>query len=93
MTDEFDRLFAKVRKDVDAELARIGSESVEIAKARGNYKDNTGHLRASNRYTVENGRLTIENTAEYAALVEARGYDVMESGFIHAKEAVRKLKV
>lgn len=67
----------EVHGEVRAYLEDLGQRSVNYAKEHGSYKDVTGHLRASNKYEATDTVLTVENTAEYASYVEARGYDVI----------------
>lgn len=78
-------------QSINKELESVGEQSVEYAKEYGNYHDVTGNLRASNQYEVTNGTLKIQNTAEYAADVEARGSDVITGAFLNAEKLLREV--
>lgn len=79
IVSEFDKAFALKRQEVKRHFEKIGAEAVEHAKRSGNYRNRTGNLRRSNRYHATESTLTIENTADYASDVEARGYNVLSA--------------
>lgn len=87
-TDDFD-FEREVMQDVMAKMAEVGEEFVEEAVSEGNYHDVTGHLRASNYYHVGEDGLELGNSADYASVVEARGYEVCST---FALRALSKLK-
>lgn len=81
--------------DVIAIEKAIGQESADYAVAHGNYRDNTGLLRRSNKYKAEKSGLTLYNDAEskgtkYAELVESRGYEVLSSAALHAEKRLKE---
>lgn len=80
----------KYEQGIIDELKKVGEQSVEFAKEFGNYHDVTGHLRASNQYEVTNGTLKIQNTADYAEEVEARGQDVITGAFLNAEKLLKE---
>lgn len=90
ISEQFERSFEELRQEVNQTFDRIGQEVVASAVKNGNYKDRTGHLRRSNKYSVENDELTIRNDAEYATQVEAKGYDVL-SGSVEEIKTKYKL--
>lgn len=87
---DVDKVFAKVRNEVRQEFDRLGREGVEYAKENGNYHDVTGNLRRSNQYRASEDELVLENTAEYASHVEARGKDVISGAFLHVQSLIEK---
>jgi hypothetical protein len=69
-----------------------GQEAVDYAIANGAYKNRTGKLRASNRSGViedENITLELENTADYASFVEAKGFDVLTGALLNAEDRLK----
>ena len=59
----------------------------DYAYCNGAYKNRTNRQRAYNRSEViegENISLELENTAEYASFVEAKGYDVLSGAFLNS---------
>ena len=67
------------------EMRKAGEAAVEYNKEHGDYRNRTGHLRASNYYEVDESGLTVGNSAEYAGYVEARGYMVCSEGALLAE--------
>lgn len=53
----------------------VGDEAVKDAKANHTYQNRTGNLESSNDYDVDKDGLTLDNTADYASYVEAKGFD------------------
>lgn len=80
----------EVHGEVRAYLENLGQRSVDYAKEHGSYKDVTGNLRASNKYEATDTVLTVENTAEYASYVEARGYDVISGAKLYIRSELDK---
>lgn len=72
-------------EDVMEEMRRAGEAAVEYNKEYGDYRNRTGHLRASNYYEVNEDGLIVGNGAEYAGNVEARGYMVCSGGALLAE--------
>lgn len=79
---DIDAIPGKVR----AKFEEAGRDGVEYAKAHGNYKNRTGHLRASNGYRADEKGLEMYNDADYASNVESRGYDVISGAYLHTVE-------
>lgn len=87
---EFDKAFARMQEEVKGKMDELGRRAVETAKAKGSYHDVTGNLRRSNTYTASKDGLVVENTANYASEVEARGLDVLESARLMVMEELAK---
>lgn len=81
-----DKAFEDFQKELHNELTKAGEAAVRVNRENGNYRDRTGHLRASNYYEVEEDGLEIGNDADYAANVEARGYMVCSEGALLAEQ-------
>lgn len=79
---DIDKELSQAEEYVRSEFTAAGKLAVEYAKEHGNYKDHTGHLRRSNKFIATSKSLTIENTADYASNVEAKGYDVLSGAFL-----------
>lgn len=86
---DVDQFFQDGEWEVEKKMIDVGDESVKYAEEHGTYQDHTLNLRTSNKFDVDKDGLTLENTAEYASYVEAKGFDVLSSA---ALEAERKLK-
>lgn len=87
---EFDELERTFHGEVTSEMQSAGQAGVDYAVRNGSYKNRTGRLRKSNKSSVTDNKSTIdlemENTAEYASYVEAKGYDVLSGGFLETKK-------
>lgn len=87
---EFDAQEAELRREIASQMQSDGQAGVDYAVKHGSYKNRTGKLRKSNTSLVsDNGQtidLAMENTAEYASHVEAKGYDVLSGGFLETKK-------
>lgn len=79
---DVERELSNAKTYVKGEFEAAGELAVEYAKEHGNYQNRTGKLRKSNKYKATSKRLTIENTADYASDVEAKGYDVLSGAFL-----------
>lgn len=82
--------FKQARELVRREMERTGREAVAYAKEHGNYRDRTGVLRQANRYTVTEDVLTLRNDTDYAADVEAKGYDVLSGAALFAEQRLKE---
>lgn len=116
--DEFNEGLNQIKLAVKRDMQYIGETYTAVAKENGNYKDQTGNLRAANGYgIIENcivteadaGRsetvsgiqqessksadmeLIVGNGMEYCSFVEARGYDVVSTGFLEAEKLAKGL--
>lgn len=73
-------------REVMDEMARAGEAGVRHNIENGNYRNRTWNLRRSNFYSVDEDGLTVGNSADYAADVEARGYMVCSEGALLAEQ-------
>lgn len=87
---DFSEAWEDFLAQVDSAVAKVGEVAVDYARENGQYRDVTGRLRRSNRFSVENHGLTLENTAPYAADVEARGLDVIGGAALFACGELKK---
>lgn len=87
---DVNRAFRDFDQAVDEAVDTVGQDSVEYAKASGEYHDVTGNLRASNEYEVVNHGLRLVNTAEYASDVEARGENVLGYAALYAEGMLKQ---
>lgn len=89
--------FSEIHKSFQQEVNRalrdmetIGQEAVDHAKRTGDYKDRTGHLRASNKSSVSLRGVALYNDAEYADYVESKGYNVCATSALFLEDRLRK---
>lgn len=70
-------------------------EAVAYAVEHGNYQDQTGTLRKSNKYKVEDIEVELYNDAEspqgynYASNVESKGYEVLSSAALQLEKNLK----
>lgn len=76
--------------EVEKKMIDVGDEAVKFAEEHGTYQDHTLNLRTSNKFDVDENGLTLENTAEYASYVEAKGFDVLSGAALHAEKELKK---
>lgn len=85
---------AEVRQTVD----KVGDEADDYDVKHGDYQDQTGTLRKSNRHEVDaKGNLTLINDAasesgfNYASNVESKGYQVRSGGALYAEKRLKEI--
>lgn len=88
---DVDDFFDEGEWEVEKTMIDVGDEAVKDAEENGNYQDHTLTLRTSNRYDVDKDGLTLENTADYASYVEARGFDVLSSPALRAEKKLKEM--
>lgn len=88
---DVDKFFDDGEWGVESAMIDVGDEAVKDAEESGNYQDHTLTLRTSNGYDVDKDGLTLENTADYASYVEAKGYDVLSSPALRAEKKLKEL--
>lgn len=93
---DVDAFFAEGDKMVEDAMTEAGRNAVRYAEEHGNYKDHTGTLRKSNKFEVEDGKLTLFNDAKssngypYAGNVESKGYDVLSGAALEAESELKR---
>lgn len=89
---DVDAALARFDRDVDRKVKQVGDEAVQYAVDNGTYTDRTGNLRASNKSRVcKNHSLELENDADYASYVEAKGYDVIGGAALYAEKRLKEI--
>ncbi|MFC2657646.1 MAG: hypothetical protein ACFN1F_02410 [Segatella sp.] len=83
---DVDRFFDDGEWEVEKTMIDVGDDSVKDAKANHTYQNRTGNLEASNGYDVDKDGLTLENTADYASYVEAKGFEVLSGAALRAEK-------
>ena len=83
---EIEQFFREGVREVMDRMDEAGEAAVRHNVEHGDYRNRTGHLRSSNFYEVDESGLTIGNSADYAADVEARGYMVCSEGALLAEQ-------
>lgn len=87
---DIDSFISKGKWEVQKKMIDVGAEAVEYAEENGDYQDHTLTLRTSNVYDVEEDKLILENSAEYASHVESKGYDVMSGAALYAEKRLKE---
>ena len=87
---DVDDFFDEGEWEVEKKMIDVGDESVKYAEEHGTYQDHTLNLRTSNKFDVDKNGLTLENTAEYASYVEAKGFDVLSSAALQAEKKLKE---
>ena len=87
---DVDKFFSNGEWEVQKAMIDVGQDAVEYAEDNGNYQDHTLTLRTSNRYDVEEDKLILENSAEYASYVEAKGFEVLSGAALYAEKRLKE---
>lgn len=88
---DVDQFFNDGVWEVEKAMIDVGNESVKDAEESGNYQDHTLTLRTSNGYDVDKEGLTLENTADYASYVEAKGFEVLSGAALRAEKKLKEM--
>lgn len=88
---DVDDFFDDGEWEVEKAMIDVGDDAVKDAKANHTYKNRTGNLEASNDFDVDKDGLTLENTADYASYVEAKGFDVLSGPALRAEKKLKEI--
>lgn len=88
---DVDRFFDDGEWEVEKAVIDVGDETVKDAKANHTYQNRTGALEASNDFDVDKDGLTLENSADYASYVEAKGFDVLSGSALRAEKKLKEI--
>lgn len=88
---DVDQFFNDGEWEVEKAMIDVGDDSVKDAKANHTYQNRTGNLEASNGYDVDKDGLTLENTADYASYVGAKGFDVLSGPALRAEKKLKDI--
>lgn len=88
---DVDKFFDDGEWEVEKAMIDVGDEAVKDAEESGSYQDHTLTLRTSNGYDVDKDGLTLENTADYASYVEAKGFDVLSGSALRAEKKLKEM--
>ena len=87
---DVDGFFRQGHSEVKAVEDKVGKEAVDYAIERGSYRNRTGTLRKSNKYSVQDDGLVLRNEAEYASFVESKGYEVLTGAALYAEKRLKE---
>lgn len=87
---DVDDAFDQFDQELKDTMTEVGEEAVQYAKDNGDYQDQTGTLRRSNEYEVQEDGLLLKNEAEYASYVEAKGYEVLSGAALEAERLLKE---
>lgn len=88
---DVDKFFDDGEWEVEKAMIDVGDAAVKDAKANHTYKNRSGNLEASNDFDVDKDGLTLENSADYASYVEAKGFDVLSGPALRAEKKLKEL--
>ena len=88
---DVDQFFDDVEWEVQKGMIDVGDEAVKDAKANHTYQNRTGNLEKSNTFDVDKDGLTLENTADYASYVEAKGFVVLSDPALRAEKKLKEM--
>ena len=88
---DVDQFFDDGEWEVEKAMIDVGEAAVKDAKANHTYQNRTGNLEASNNFDVDKDGLTLENTADYASYVEAKGFDVLSGPALRAEKKLKEI--
>ncbi|WP_276879413.1 hypothetical protein [Bacteroides heparinolyticus] len=88
---DVDDFFNEGEWEVEKAMIDVGDAAVKDAEESGTYQDHTLTLRTSNQFDVDKDGLTLENTADYASYVEAKGFDVLSGSALRAEKKLKEM--
>lgn len=88
---DVDQFFDDGEWEVEKAMIDVGDEAVKDAKANHTYQNRTYNLEKSNIYDVDKDGLTLDNTADYASYVEAKGFDVLSGAALRAEKKLKEI--
>ena len=88
---DVDKFFDDGEWEVEKAMIDVGDDAVKDAKANHTYKNRSGNLEASNDFDVDKDGLTLENSADYASYVEAKGFDVLSGPALRAEKKLKEI--
>lgn len=88
---DVDQFFDDVKWEVQKGMIDVGDAAVKDAKENHTYQNRTRNLEKSNTYDVDKDGLTLENTADYASYVEAKGFVVLGDPALRAEKKLKEM--
>lgn len=88
---DVEQFFDDVEWEVEKGMIDVGDAAVKDAEENGTYQDHTLILRTSNTYDVDKDGPTLENTADYASYVEAKGFEVLSGSALRAEKKLKEM--
>ena len=88
---DIDQFFDDGEWEVEKTMIDVGDAAIKDAKANHTYQNRTGNLEKSNTYDVDKDGVTLENTADYASYVEAKGFDVLSGPALRAEKKLKEI--
>lgn len=88
---DVDDFFDEGEWEVEKVMIDVGDTAIKDAEESGTYQDHTLTLRTSNQFDIDKDGLILENTAEYASYVEAKGFEVLGSSALRAEKKLKEM--
>lgn len=88
---DVEKYFEDGKWEVLKAMIDVGDAAVKDAEENGTFRDHTLNLRTSNEFDVNDDGLTLQNTAEYASYVEAKGFEVLSGAALRAEKKLKEM--
>lgn len=88
---DVEKYFEDGKWEVLKAMIDVGDAAVKDAEENGTFQDHTLNLRTSNEFDVDEDGLTLQNTAEYASYVEAKGFEVLSGAALRAEKKLKEM--
>lgn len=88
---DVEKYFEDGKWEVQKAMIDVGDAAVKDAEESGTFQDHTLNLRTSNEFDVDEDGLTLQNTAEYASYVEAKGFEVLSGAALRAEKKLKEI--
>ena len=88
---DVEQFFDDLEWEIQKCMVDVGDAAVKDAEESGTYQDHTLTLRTSNTFDVDKDGLTLENTADYASYVEAKGFEVLSGSALRAEKKLKEM--
>nr|DAU87038.1 MAG TPA: hypothetical protein [Caudoviricetes sp.] len=88
---DVEKYFEDGKWEVLKAMIDVGDAAVKDAEENGTFQDHTLNLRTSNEFDVNDDGLTLQNTAEYASYVEAKGFEVLSGAALRAEKKLKEM--
>lgn len=88
---DVDEFFDDIEREVQGGMTEVGESAIQDAKENHTYQNRTKNLGNSNMYEVDKDGLTLENTADYASYVEAKGFVVLSDPALRAESKLKEM--
>lgn len=86
---DVESFFNEGTSELKDKMNEVGEKAISYAQRTGDYTDQTGKLRKSGEYNVQEDGLELINKAEYASFVESKGFNVLSQAALYAEKELQ----